>query len=130
MRAAVAEAERGHRVLDHLADRVVREAAVPEQRPQQELAPVVREQQVVQKVGRVAPVALGARRDALARRGLVVGRVADREDPVEPESDERHDVVGLRGLSKDRRSHRGITEARHLLVERQAVDRLVARPVA
>src|SRR5205823_5643676 len=85
--------------------------AVPEQRPQQELAPVVREQQVVEEVGRIAPLALGARRDALPRRGLVVGRISDREDPVEPETDERRDVVGLRGLSKDRRAHRSISAA-------------------
>ena len=48
MRAAVADAEHAARRDEHLAQRVEVAVAVPEQRAQQQLVPVVLEQQVVE----------------------------------------------------------------------------------
>ena len=132
MRAAVAQAEQAGRVVEHLADRPVVAGDVVHHREVEILA--VLEHVVVGHLFGRAAFALRDRGDALLRAGLVVRRIAHDEELVEALGDDLAELrelgdLGFRRLvGQDFPPHLGIAQPPALLLDRQAFERLVARP--
>ena len=118
--------EPGQQVLvgEHRADGVERAVHPVEQRVVEERLAVVGEEEVEHELGRVPTLARGARRDALRRIGLVVGRVAELEDPLEVRGEPATRVADLR---EQPLPDAGSRRARDALVERFPRDLAVRR---
>ena len=99
MRAGIAEANHGVRREQHLPHVGEVAAGVVEQRHVEESAAVVLDEQVEDLLDRVDSAARGAGGDAVARIGLVVDRIAHREQALERGEQRRHEAVqpGARG---------------------------------
>ena len=120
MRAAVGEPEHGARVEHHLADRLEVAVDVVRERREQELLAVALEQPVERDLLGPAPLALGGGRDALLRGRLVVGRIAEREDPAPVRHQHARDRVARRRLlGEELRAQRRVAELPDALRERQ-----------
>ena len=120
------------RIVEHLADRLVVAGDVVHHREVEILA-VLEDVVVGDLLGRAA-LALRDRRDALLRAGLVVRRIAHDEELVEALGHDLAELrelgdLGVRGLfGEDLPPHLGIAQPAPLLLDRQAFERLVARP--
>ena len=110
MGAAVTQAEDGTAVRHHLAQRIVVLVDVAGQRgEQQRLASTFEEPVEDDRLGR-PPLALGRSRRARLGSGLVVGRVAEREDLVPPRDERDGDrVLGGRPLLEQSGPHVRLT---------------------
>ena len=93
---AVAQAQHGGRMHQHLAHGVEVAGRVVEQREVEQLAPVALEHQVVEDLVGAPALPGGQRRHALLGCGLVVGRVAQREQLVHLGPQQRDEAAGCR----------------------------------
>ncbi len=134
MRAAVGQTRHTGGMQEHLADRVVVAVDVVEEREHEQVLRVVLEHHVVELLERVDPGGGRDRRDRAIGGGLVVGRVAERVDPVERRLHQRAQPfeqcgrVGRKvALGEDRRAHVGLGELGRELFARERVSECAVR---
>ena len=123
MGTAVAQAEHGARVDEHVVQRPEVAVGVAEQGDVEQAPAVVGHHQVVGDLLGGRPRA--RRRPArCGRRGLVLGRVAEREQLVPGRGEERRDAADLGPLGHHGGPHVGVAQAGHPLLAGQAGDGL------
>ena len=133
MRAAVRQAQQRAIIRQHGADDVVVVLVVANDREEQELVRPGREVIVGDLIGRVIGP-LGDRLDAFVRAGLVVRRIAHREDAVPALGDVLAELrqavqqLGRRRLGQDLPAHLGVLHPLDPFRDRQLQQRLVAGP--
>src|SRR6516164_10523197 len=109
----------------HLADGLEVEARVVEERQVEELVAVALEQQVVGDLRRGGAEPLRDRRDARLGTGLVVGRVAEREELVKRRRDVGENRIRERDLLlEDAPPGLRVAHAAHALRERKVLQLL------
>ena len=130
VRSAVAEPDDRVVVSEHLSRGVEVPVVVVEAREIEERVAAVAEQVVVRVLERIATFARGDAGDARLGFGLVVGRIAEHEHPVEGVQQPRPELAArgaLRVCGRHPRLERGVREDRDPLGERKRRDRPVDR---
>ena len=123
MRAAVAEAEHGARMVHHPADVPVVEPAVVHEGEEDQLPPFALQHPVQHQFAGIAAVALRLGQHRTLGRGLVVGRVAEREHLVEAAGHVLHQPAAVvAALAEQPCAEIGPAEDRDPLRQRQMRD--------
>ena len=126
MRTAIAQRQHGVPAAQHVASGAFETVAFQiAQRAEQQLAPVILQQQIIDDVERRASATLRDRTDAVVQRGMIVGRIAQREQQLVLGNDMAE--VGVRGgrlLAQQYGAQRRIAQPRDLFRQRQIDQRL------